>query len=79
MQAIEKDSNLKGQQKYFHGLRDFYYLLKNVCENLKKEKYGFIDRAMNFFSDKTLEIIVNAMMRNFGGLPQEIIKEHMDK
>jgi hypothetical protein len=34
---------------------------------------------MNFFSDNTLEVIVNAMMRNFGGLPQEIIKEHMIK
>ncbi len=48
---------------YFHGLRDFYFLIKYICKEFEKN-------AKIFMTDKQKEnLIIGGFKRNFGGLP----------
>lgn len=51
----------KLQFKSFHGLRDFYSLVKFIARTLGKD-------CMNLTQDKKSAVVVEGLLRNFGGL-----------
>ena len=69
-------SHMKYQN--FHGLRDFYSLMKEICKSLFKKGVDMRD------PENISECINNAIDRNFGGLPdsvssfKKILKRRLD-
>ena len=49
--------------QHFHGLRDFYFMIKYICKEFKK-------KSTDILTEKQKEgIIMCGFKRNFGGIP----------
>ena len=77
----QEDLNQTHKFANFHGLRDFYYLVKGIClqmSNLKKDGHGPVQLNEK---DPKERIWMKAFARNFGGLPQDAphIQKHIGK
>lgn len=45
---------------FFHGTRDFYNCVQQICLNMRDTKYRLTDNLIQ-------EIVLIAILRNFGG------------
>ena len=68
---IEDKKTKNDENKYFHGSRDFYSLIKNVISDIIKKK-NILDK--NHDNDKEIlnKICLKNIERNFGGLENSI-------
>ena len=63
------DYQPKQGKEDFHGLRDFYYLIKYVFNSLSKI---YCEKNENFNIDNHLNIILQGIIKNFGGQEKSI-------
>ena len=72
---IKKKKEKNDENKYFHGSRDFYSLIKGVISDIIKNKEK-LDNIYN--KDNRTDILLNICMknieRNFGGLENTIVE-----
>ena len=55
------------EYRNFHGLRDFYHLVKSICVRFARER-GEVDTHQRH------SILLGAFWRNFGGLPERFVR-----
>ena len=70
---IKNKKEKNDENKYFHGSRDFYCLIKNVISDIIKNKEKLEDIGGENEKDILLKICMKNIERNFGGLDCSVL------
>ena len=71
---INKEQKINDENKYFHGSRDFYCLIKCVISDIIKNKENLEFKNNENPNDFVLKLCMKNIERNFGGLENSSIE-----
>ena len=69
---IEDKKKINDENKFFHGLRDFYNLIKTITIDIKDNKELLAENINNIEQDELYNIAMINIERNFGGLKNSV-------